>query len=133
MQKVTINTFITAISRRGIYYVDGKRFEPPVDAVIEKSKEPITEKECTLIAYNELPESFFVTALTSLAQCYFLEAEHRQVMDGTVLRRLRSLRDNNIINYEVVRTTHVSNGRKGIVTHYMKKSIKERAWQQKLI
>lgn len=132
MRKVTINTFITAIKRRNDYYVNGQKFTPPADAVIEPSKDEITEKDCTLIAFHDCCESFTVMTLVNFAQSLFMEARQEHVMDGTILRRLRELREDDIINYKMVMTDHFIYGKVRSVNHYVKLPVPEKAIQEQI-
>jgi len=60
-------------------------------------------KKSTLKAYTELPEKFKVMDIINLTRKYY----GKYVMDGTVLRRLRELREDFILDYCYVNNSYV--------------------------
>ncbi len=59
--------------------------------------------QATLLAFNQQKEFFNVLDLVRSVR---LICSRPYLMDGTILRRLRELRDDKRINYEVIDTLH---------------------------
>lgn len=66
--------------------------------VLRSKSKAMTVKEATLQAFNEMPEEFHILQLCRKVK----NITHRpNLMDGTITRKLRELREDGQITYEV--------------------------------
>jgi hypothetical protein len=63
----------------------------------------MTVREATLKAYNDMPDEFHILQLCKKVKV-IIGRQH--LMDGSITRRLRELREDGVIRYDVVETRH---------------------------
>jgi hypothetical protein len=88
------------ICQNGVIWLNGNKIKDNRlrCQIIERA----SEEDCTFIAYQEMSDNFYVVAFCNLAK-YYAMANHPDLMDGTITKRLRDLRAKGKVNYEVDR------------------------------
>ena len=85
---------------KGEYFIGGVKTIIPQALYSIQDKQP-SIWEVTLINFNELPNEFGIDVLTERVKMDMYD-QKRRPHDSTIERRLRELRDNGLLNYEVI-------------------------------
>jgi len=85
---------------KGEYFIGGVKTIIPQALYSIQDKQPAIW-EVTLINYNELPNEFGIDVLIERVKMDMYD-QKRRPHDSTIERRLRELRDNGLLNYEVI-------------------------------
>mgnify|MGYP001320509675 CR=1 FL=1 len=83
------------------YFINGIKVEVPVGTLHNVQKKKPSIWEVTLINFNELPNEFGIDVLIERVKMDMYD-QKRRPHDSTIERRLRELRDNGLLDYEVI-------------------------------